>query len=122
MLSSCVYHIMSVFLPHQKEGKEIDKLTQKALWGLFTSKRYQIKISYCQTEMPVLNGGLGIWSAQCRAIAIFLSSLTRNAVYIVNEPESNLSLICKARKSQLFVFLTCLVQTALQAFLSSLMQ
>ena len=46
MLSSCVYHIMSVFLPCQKEGREIDKLTHRALWGLFTSKRYEIKISY----------------------------------------------------------------------------
>ena len=52
-----------------------------------------------------MNGGLGVWSAQRQATALFLLSMTKNAAYIVQEPESNLSLICKARDVNMNRFL-----------------
>ena len=54
--------------------------------------------------MPVSNGGLGIWSTEKRASALFLNSLLRNAAYVNQNPDSNLALICECADFPLFKF------------------
>ena len=46
-----------------------------------------------------------VWSAQRRAAALFLSSMTNNAAYVMQEPQSNLALICRAREINMNRFL-----------------
>ena len=64
-----------------------------------------MKIAKKKLEMPVSNGGLGIWSTDRRASALFLNSLMRNAAYINQNPDSNLALICECANFPFFKFL-----------------
>ena len=93
LLASCVYHIMSVFLPLEPEAKKIDSLISKAMWGVFTSKKYRVKIAKAKMELPLDRGGLGVWTTMRRATALFLNSMLRTAAYTKLNPDSNLARI-----------------------------